>query len=86
MDVKIDGAGRIVLPKRVRERFRLHAGTRLELEERPDGLVLRRVEQRPSLVLQDGIWVHLGKAPHGFRWNSVVDDLRDERDREASGL
>lgn len=86
MNIKIDGAGRIVLPKHLRERFRLRAGTNLELEERPDGLVLRPVEQRPSMVCLDGIWVHLGKAPHGFRWSSIVDDLRDERIRDASGL
>ncbi len=86
MIVKIDGAGRIVLPKRVRERFDLRAGTKLELEERPEGLMLRPAEQSPSMVRRDGIWVHLGKAPSGFRWNSIVEDVRDERTKEASGL
>jgi len=42
--VKIDKAGRIVLPKPVRERFHLREGSELELEERSDGLTLRPVE------------------------------------------
>jgi AbrB family looped-hinge helix DNA binding protein len=84
MNVKIDGAGRIVLPKRVRERFALHAGAKLDLEERPEGLVLRPTEQSPSMVHRDGIWVHLGKVPSGFRWNSLVDDVRALRRRLAS--
>jgi len=86
MNVKIDKAGRIVLPKPVRERFRLRAGTSLELEEHPEGLVLRPVGRRPSLVQQQGVWVHLGKAPQGFDWNRVLDDARDERIKDVAGL
>jgi AbrB family looped-hinge helix DNA binding protein len=71
MNIKIDGAGRIVLPKRERERFDLRAGAQLELEERPDRLLLRVSEQSPSMVRRDGIWVHLGKAPRGFQWNNL---------------
>ena len=86
MDVKIDKAGRIVLPKPVRERFQLRAGTSLELEERPEGLVLRPIGQRPSMVQKNGVWVHLGKAPQGFDWGRIVDDARDERIKDVAGL
>jgi AbrB family looped-hinge helix DNA binding protein len=61
MTVKTDKAGRIVLPKPVRERFHRREGSELEIEERSDGLTLRSVEQRPSRVRKDGIGVHLGK-------------------------
>jgi AbrB family looped-hinge helix DNA binding protein len=86
MTIKIDKAGRIVLPKPVRERFRLRAGSDLELEERPEGLILRPVEQGPSMIQEHGIWVHLGKAPRGFDWSTVVDAFRDDRLKDASGL
>jgi len=86
MTIKIDKAGRIVLPKPVRERFRLRAGSDLELEERPEGLILRPVERRPSMIQEKGIWVHLGKAPRGFDWDGAIDALRDERLKDASGL
>lgn len=40
MTITIGGAGRIVVPKRLRERFNLVAGTELEIERlRPEGMV-----------------------------------------------
>jgi AbrB family looped-hinge helix DNA binding protein len=86
MNIRIDGAGRIVLPKRVRERFRLTPGATLELEERPEGLVLRPVEQSPAIVRRDGLWVYLGKVPTGFNWDTIVDDDRERRIQDVSGL
>ena len=86
MTIKIDKAGRIVLPKPVRERFHLREGSELELEERPDGLTLRPVEQQPSMVRKNGIWVHLGKVPRGFDWNTVVDGIREQRIKDTSGI
>lgn len=85
MHVKIDKAGRIVLPKPVRDRFRLRQGSDLEIEERPDGLLLKPVEQRPSMVQKNGIWVHLGKLPKGLDWETLVDDARDDRIKDLSG-
>jgi len=86
MKITIDAAGRIVLPKPVRERFRLTAGAALELEERPEGLVLRPVEQTPAVVRRDGLWVYVGKVPTGFRWDTIVDDDREKRIQDLSGL
>jgi bifunctional DNA-binding transcriptional regulator/antitoxin component of YhaV-PrlF toxin-antitoxin module len=70
----------------MRERFHLREGSELEIEERPDGLTLRPVEQRSSMVQEEGIWVHLGKVPRGFDWDSVVESIRDERIKDASGI
>ena len=86
MQLKIDSAGRIILPKQVRDRLRLRAGSNLELEEHPEGLMLRPVSQKPSMVKKDGMWVHLGKLPRGFDWNRIIDDERDERIREVIGV
>ena len=86
MTIRIDKAGRIVLPKPVRERFHLREGSELELEERSDGLTLRPVEQRSSMVQEKGMWVHLGKVPRGFDGGSVVEAIRDERIKDASGI
>ena len=86
MIIKIDKAGRIVLPKPVRERFHLREGSELDLEERSDGLTLRPVEQRSSMAQEKGIWVHLGKVPRGFDWGNVVEAIRDERIKDASGI
>jgi AbrB family looped-hinge helix DNA binding protein len=86
MRIKIDKAGRIVLPKPVRERFHLGAGAELELEHRSEGLSLKPVERRPSMVLEKGIWVHLGQLPGGLDWDQLIDEAREERIKDLTGV
>lgn len=86
MNVKIDKAGRIILPKPVRDRLRLRQGSDLEIEERPDGVLLKPVDRRPSMIKVNGHWVHLGKVPKGFDWDNLIDDMRNERIKDLSGL
>jgi AbrB family looped-hinge helix DNA binding protein len=83
--LKIDKAGRIVVPKPVRDRFGLHAGSELELLEDAGRLLLKPVGQRPSLEQQGGLLVHLGRLPEGYDWNKLVDADREERLRSVAG-
>jgi AbrB family looped-hinge helix DNA binding protein len=85
MTLKIDKAGRIVVPKSVRERFGLRAGSELELSENEGQLLLKPVGQRPSLVLRGELLVHLGQPPDGYDWNGLVDADRHERMRHVGG-
>lgn len=48
--VMLDGAGRLQVPKEVRERYAI--GDRVRLEETPDGLLLRPVETSEAVVTQ----------------------------------
>lgn len=57
MQVKIDKAGRVVLPKTVRDSHGLTAGTLLNLDETDDGIVLRRIHEKPLVRMKDGILV-----------------------------
>lgn len=43
MTVSIDGAGRVVIPKSLRDQFNLHAGSQLEITSGVDGLELKPV-------------------------------------------
>jgi AbrB family looped-hinge helix DNA binding protein len=79
MKLWIDKAGRVVVPKRLRERLGFKPGTELQAVERPEGVLLKRVEQRPSLVKVDGLWVHQGRAEPGANWDRILEDARDER-------
>jgi AbrB family looped-hinge helix DNA binding protein len=79
MRLKIDQAGRIVVPKPLRERLGFRADTQLEAIEQPDGVLLKRIEQRPSMAKIDGLWVHQGTAEPGANWERVLDDVREER-------
>lgn len=79
MEVRIDKAGRIVVPKSLRERMGFRADTELEAIEQPDGVLLKRAKQRPSMVKVDGLWVHQGNAEPGANWEHILADLREER-------
>ena len=48
--VQIDLAGRVVLPKKIRERFRLQGGDTLTLEVKGDAIELR--PQKPTAQLR----------------------------------
>ena len=85
MTLKIDKAGRIVVPKTVRERFGLGAGSELELTEDAGSLKLKPVGQRPSLARRSGLFVHLGKLADGYDWSDLVEADRQERFRSVAG-
>jgi AbrB family looped-hinge helix DNA binding protein len=86
MTLKIDKAGRVILPKPVRDRLGLHAGSDLEIQETPDGVVLRPADRRPSMVKKGSFWVHTGELPPGYDILKAIDDDREERTRKSWGL
>ena len=79
MELRIDKAGRIVVPKPLRERLGFKPETELVAIEQPDGVLLKRIEQRPSMVKVDGLWVHQGSAEPGADWERILEDVREER-------
>ncbi len=79
MKIRIDKAGRIVVPKPLRERLGFKPDTELEAVVQPRGVLLKRVQERPSMVKVDGLWVHQGSAEPGANWDLILEDVREER-------
>lgn len=79
IELRIDKSGRIVLPKPLRERLGFKPDTELEVVEQPDGVLLKRVEQRPSMTKIDDLWVHQGISQPGANWERILEDVREER-------
>jgi AbrB family looped-hinge helix DNA binding protein len=86
MTLKVDKAGRVILPKPLRDRLGLHAGSDLEIQEIPEGVVLKPAGRRPSLVRKGCFLVHTGEIPQGYDILKAIDDDRDERMRKTWGL
>ncbi len=65
--IQIDQAGRIVLPKRLRERFRLEGGDMLAVEVRGDAIELRPTKAASGLRRVNGVLVVTsgGSLPSG---------------------
>jgi AbrB family looped-hinge helix DNA binding protein len=85
MRVTIDAAGRIVVPKPLRDRLRLREGSTLEIEENASSFLLRPVTQNPVIELRDGLLVYVGEVPRSVRQDKLVEDLREERLDEIAG-
>jgi AbrB family looped-hinge helix DNA binding protein len=83
--LSIDRAGRLVLPKPVRQQLQLEPGETLELESFEDHIVLRPVRGNAPLHKKRGIWVFRAGAPLKA---SVVDEtirsVRKERELKIS--
>jgi AbrB family looped-hinge helix DNA binding protein len=85
MTVKIDRDGRVILPKSVRDRLGLTAGRELEIQETPEGVLLRSSDRKPSLVKKGSFLVHTGEIPEGDDILKAIDEDREERVRKAWG-
>jgi AbrB family looped-hinge helix DNA binding protein len=77
----IDKTGRIVLPKRVRDRLQLAAGDELELECVGDQITLRPVRGTAQLRQKHGVWVCRGSEPlDATTVEGTIEQVRRERD------
>jgi AbrB family looped-hinge helix DNA binding protein len=84
----IDGAGRLVLPKPVRDELQLAAGDSLEMESSEDEIVLRPVRGVATMRKKQGVWVmRTGKPLSPAVVNQTIRKIRNERGRvDASSL
>ena len=82
--ISIDKAGRVVLPQEVRRQFHLVAGDRLDLEIRPDGILLRSHSGQADLVEENAFRVHEGEAVGDLA--RAVELARANRDTDMLGL
>jgi AbrB family looped-hinge helix DNA binding protein len=81
----IDKAGRIVLPKPVREELQLSPGDSLEVESSEERVVLRPVRENARIYKKQGVWVMHGGSPLS---EDVVEKTiqKVRREREQSFL
>lgn len=82
MTVTIDRAGRLVIPKKLRDRFHLAPGTVLRIEARGDGIQLSLVRAEPSLIRKAGILVHHGTEVAEADTVEVIEQERRNRTAE----
>jgi len=82
----VDKAGRVVLPKLVRDELQLSAGDSLELDSSEGQIILRPVRGTGSLRKKHGIWVlSTGKPLSAEVVNRTIQRVRDERERAILG-
>ena len=81
--VTIDQAGRVVLPKPLRDELRLEAGDTLQLELEGECVTLRPVRSKAPLRKERGVWVfHGGGNITVGRANELIVEAREGRNRD----
>lgn len=86
---EIDKAGRIVVPKKLRDALHLVPGTRLRIERSGDRLVLEPAFSEAQVVLKDGMWVISGSPTVDIDIPDLIRQgyaERANRIMEGSGL
>jgi AbrB family looped-hinge helix DNA binding protein len=84
--ITVDKAGRIVLPKPVRDELQLQAGDSLELEISGQEIKLRPVRPKIRLRREDGLWVYtVGEPLSDSVVEQTIEDIRRERDEQNFG-
>ena len=84
--VTLDKAGRVVIPKTLRDELRLAPGDSLTLESDGDQVVLRPVRSSSPLRKKHGIWVfHGGRKITAAETDQALESIRQERDRQLRG-
>jgi AbrB family looped-hinge helix DNA binding protein len=78
----LDKAGRVVLPKPLRDELQLAPGDSLEVEGNGDHMTLRPLRPQVPLRKEHGIWVY-----HGERSSLALPDLiAREREKRLAEL
>jgi AbrB family looped-hinge helix DNA binding protein len=77
----IDKAGRVVIPKPLREELHLEPGDALEMESVGEQITLRPVRGTGPLTKEHGVWVfHTGQPLPVSVTNKMLQQIREERD------
>jgi AbrB family looped-hinge helix DNA binding protein len=82
----IDKAGRIVLPKQIRQELQLGPGDVIELEASEDRVVLRPARGKGRMYKEHGMWVFDSGEPLTVEMvNKTLRQVREERDQRNVG-
>ncbi|MFZ0707271.1 MAG: AbrB/MazE/SpoVT family DNA-binding domain-containing protein [Candidatus Korobacteraceae bacterium] len=82
----LDKAGRLVIPKPVRQELQLQAGDELEMETAGEQITLRPVRGAGPLSKEHGVWVfHTGQPLAASVTDEVLEQVRQKRDMDNLG-
>jgi AbrB family looped-hinge helix DNA binding protein len=81
IQVTIDRAGRVVIPKSFREDLHLEPGDSLEIETSGEQITLRPLRGTGPLRKEHGVWVfHSGQPLSAAETDEALEQVRRERD------
>lgn len=83
----LDRAGRVLIPKTLREEWRLSPGDVLQLETQgQETVTLRPVRPKALLKKELGVWVYQGERTAASVFTSIPALIDREREKRLRGL
>jgi AbrB family looped-hinge helix DNA binding protein len=79
--ITLDKAGRVVLPKALRQQMDLAPGDTLQLDSEGERITLRPVRPQAALKKEHGVWVYHGE-PAEVSLPDLIDREREKRLRQ----
>lgn len=84
--IVLDKAGRVVIPKTLRQELHLNPGDSLHLESHGEQITLRPVRGTGPLHKEDGVWVfRTGVKLLSSTTDELLEEIRTGRDLENLG-
>lgn len=84
--VTIDKAGRLVLPKPMRDALHLKPGDALEIEQEGDAITMRQPRSKAVMKRKNGFWVFdTGGRITTEMVDKTLAEIREEHDRRILG-
>ncbi|MGB6946961.1 MAG: AbrB/MazE/SpoVT family DNA-binding domain-containing protein [Bryobacteraceae bacterium] len=80
----LDKAGRVMIPKPLRQQLRLGPGDSLQLESEGEQITLRPLRPKALLKKERGVWVYQGEST-GVSITAVIERERARRLGELMG-
>ena len=85
-EVTLDRAGRVVLPKAIRDEMRLSPGDTLDVAVKGDEVTLRPRRGATPLQKERGVWVfRTGKPLTADETEETLHNIRAQRHRQNAG-
>jgi AbrB family looped-hinge helix DNA binding protein len=81
--ITVDKAGRILIPKSLRQELQIGPGNLIEVESTGEHVTLRPVRPKALLKKERGVWVYQGEATD-VSIPALLDREREKRLRELA--
>src|ERR1700676_939923 len=82
--ITLDRAGRVLIPKTLRQELHLGPGDTLQLDRKGDEITLRPLRPKALLKKEKGVWVFKGERAN-VAIPGLSDRQREQRSRELLG-
>jgi len=82
--ITLDRAGRVLIPKTLRQELHLGPGDALQLDSKGEQITLRPMRPKALLKKERGVWVYQGEAANASI-PALIDREREKRLRELMG-